>query len=773
MTEAAALGRVLELRLRAARSQVAGLVVRKTPATADLGTERAGRGGVTPVGSAAGVVFGLLALGLALIFSRALFDAASHYAVASGGVSPVATAQAPRSRAHAEALAVFLLWAQAWLVCMGLGYRDPFRLGARVEALMPLPVSLRCVFVAEILERALINPLLWLTVFPLTAVSAWSWGHGHWVAVCAGAALTLVHGLTVGCVEFVLAIALRARVAPAHAGKVRALALGLGALSPMLVQLVMLNLLQARLAGRPGGTTAYVLGALGSAALISPAGVGLRVLQLGRPGLADSALALLTTVVVWALALGLLQRLSRHGLDLLVARSDRGAPRHRKRGLLARLPAGIGDELRALGRDLPALTLGVVVPILVLVINVFFLPLDPGDAGSAVVPLFVAGFFVAAACSTLPRFGRSIWLLATLPRPLDAMVIERAAVYGGLGLAAGLVALGMVWSRAGLGTVEVQAALVSLAVGVPALTIACGALSILGARPFATDPRQRLDAEAGVNQFVLVSALAVTAVLPTRERVLLLTFLAVTAAGLWQRARLHVPRLLDPAAGGPRPIDIADGMKGAIAFLSLQPLLAIGLREMPWTARPGATPWVVLIAFGLAGAMAIGLTVDPLVKQGLRLHDVIPLWRGPDTLPALVAGALAGCGTFGLGLGYVALLQHQLGFALPPEWAPRALAEALSHPLMRYGLGCVAAPVVEEILFRGLLFVGIRQALGERPAILLSAAVFAAIHSEFSFGGVFALGAGCAWVYQRTGLLSAAIAVHATHNFLAVSGMVG
>lgn len=762
MTEAAALRRVLGLRLQAARNQLGGLVVRP-PGTARSGSPR-------PLGSAAGVAFGLIALAVGFVFAGALADGATGFALVTGAVPRPQAWRAPGHRAAAEALAFLLLWALAWLVCVGIGYRNPLRLGARVESLLPLPVSLRAVFAAEILERALLNPLAWLTVFPLTTAVAWRWGHGAAAAAGIGFGLTAVHGVTVGCLEFALAVAIRRGLAPSSVGRVRALALGFAALSPMALQVVMMELLDARLAHRPGGLAVSLMAALGPLALESPAGLGLRLVQAGAPGLKDTAVSLAATVATWAAALAILRRTTIRGLDLLVARSERGRGPGRPWSPLDLLPAGPADELRALGRDLPALTVGVVVPILVLLLNVFLLRHEQTAGALAVIPLLVAGLFVGSACSSLARLGRSVWVLFTVPRALEAMALQRAVVFGGLGLAAGLLALAVLAADSGLPGAEARATLASLLVGVPALTIACGALGLLGARPLADEPSQRLDPDAMVHQVVLVAALASTAAMPdAAARARLLLFLLIVAGGLWQRARLHAPRLLDPATA-PRPIDVADGMKGVVAFLMLQVLLAIGVREMPWARSQLA--WAVAIVFALAGAMAIGLSVDPLVKQGLRLREIVPLWR-PGAGPALAAAAVAGCATFAVALGYLAILQQQLGFALPPEWAPRALARALEHPVLRFVIVCALAPVVEEILFRGLLFVGLREALGERLAILASAALFASIHSEFAFGGVFALGAACAWAYQRTGLLSAAMVVHAVHNGLAVTVPVG
>lgn len=76
----------------------------------------------------------------------------------------------------------------------------------------------------------------------------------------------------------------------------------------------------------------------------------------------------------------------------------------------------------------------------------------------------------------------------------------------------------------------------------------------------------------------------------------------------------------------------------------------------------------------------------------------------------------------------------------------------------------VVAPVVEEILFRGLLHNALRARLGP-GAIVVSSGLFAAIHLYvINFLPVFALGLLLAWLYERRGSLWAPIVAHAFAN---------
>jgi uncharacterized protein len=81
------------------------------------------------------------------------------------------------------------------------------------------------------------------------------------------------------------------------------------------------------------------------------------------------------------------------------------------------------------------------------------------------------------------------------------------------------------------------------------------------------------------------------------------------------------------------------------------------------------------------------------------------------------------------------------------------------------------APVVEEVLFRGVALRGLMMQMGFWPAAVISTAFFAVLHVQrFEAGSVFllvvigALGLGLCVLTRRTGRLGPAIGVHALYN---------
>jgi membrane protease YdiL (CAAX protease family) len=82
----------------------------------------------------------------------------------------------------------------------------------------------------------------------------------------------------------------------------------------------------------------------------------------------------------------------------------------------------------------------------------------------------------------------------------------------------------------------------------------------------------------------------------------------------------------------------------------------------------------------------------------------------------------------------------------------------------------VATPIVEETMFRGLLFAALVQWLPAWLAALISSLIFAMWHQEpYRIVPLTIMGLGMAYIYYRSGTLWAPIAAHAFNNWLVVS----
>lgn len=146
----------------------------------------------------------------------------------------------------------------------------------------------------------------------------------------------------------------------------------------------------------------------------------------------------------------------------------------------------------------------------------------------------------------------------------------------------------------------------------------------------------------------------------------------------------------------------------------------------------------------------------------------------------------------GQALGWVLLIRFGLGFALlalPAEEVARSTQmmqqivapDGMAATALVVFLIVVAAPIVEEGVFRGLLYRWVREHASVAAGTLVSSAVFAGIHFYFlvpggpigwvQTAGIFALGAICCRLSERSGSLTPAVFAHAVWNAITLIGL--
>lgn len=97
-----------------------------------------------------------------------------------------------------------------------------------------------------------------------------------------------------------------------------------------------------------------------------------------------------------------------------------------------------------------------------------------------------------------------------------------------------------------------------------------------------------------------------------------------------------------------------------------------------------------------------------------------------------------------------------------------------ADPLTFFLVAVVLAPLVEEVLYRGLLYPTLKRKWGKAVGLLVSAGLFAILHSHAqTLAALFVLGLVLGHVYERTGTLAAPMALHAAFNgFTFVGAMI-
>ena len=81
----------------------------------------------------------------------------------------------------------------------------------------------------------------------------------------------------------------------------------------------------------------------------------------------------------------------------------------------------------------------------------------------------------------------------------------------------------------------------------------------------------------------------------------------------------------------------------------------------------------------------------------------------------------------------------------------------------------IGAPLVEELLFRGVLFEELNRECSVKATIFLTALIFGCYHFNIiQSPNTFFMGLVLAYVYYKTRSIKASIIVHATNNILAM-----
>jgi len=105
---------------------------------------------------------------------------------------------------------------------------------------------------------------------------------------------------------------------------------------------------------------------------------------------------------------------------------------------------------------------------------------------------------------------------------------------------------------------------------------------------------------------------------------------------------------------------------------------------------------------------------------------------------------------------------------------PQALVLAKHHGALAFLFDLmsvsVAAPIAEEIFFRGFIFGGLVQRVSPVVAMVISGALFGAAHLDlWSFLPICVIGAGLAWTYYATRSLWVNVVAHATVNTISLA----
>jgi len=243
--------------------------------------------------------------------------------------------------------------------------------------------------------------------------------------------------------------------------------------------------------------------------------------------------------------------------------------------------------------------------------------------------------------------------------------------------------------------------------------------------------------------------------------------IALLAAARWWDVRRGLAPPLPTFPPPPAPFSIVPALVIAIVAVLGGGLFVLGLTQTGagWNAQkdPIGVGITATALFTVPAAALIGTLI--LLRR--REQGLAP-W---PPVAAIRTGVVVFCvaSLVVLATSFLATWAIQEFLHRPPE-AQDLIGHVLYpvHPKDPWLIACfgvLVAPVTEELVFRGMLYPGLRTKLGPWLAALASAALFGLVHDSLSaFLPLFALALVLARLYERTGSLLACIVVHALNN---------
>ena len=675
-------------------------------------------------------------------------------------------------------VACFLLCLGVMLLsAVGTG-RDLARTESTLEWWFTFPVSARGLLFARVLGSAVVNPLLWLLVMPFFSIVFWCSGLGPWLGLSLGLPAALSIGLFAGSLRVLCETSLR-RLMP-----LRRVAHAQAALE--LLGVIALLLALATAMSKPG--LSYVLAyarGLASWTLYNPLTLPL-CWRLGPTSvLATGPLAAAYVALAVSLSVALGSHWLRDGLiaspgPLLGPRGLRTADLPPREGTRAstdpREPRSLlvviaQKELLSITRDPGRLTRVLIFPLFMIGFNGllnpdFFRAIVTSPAHASAAAFGIGSLvLVGGGLLALANEGAGLWLLYTAPWSIEKVLLHKATFWAGFASAVTLLALIALAAVAQEPYFVLSPYALLAVVGVSLYGLIAVGLGALGTDVLESERQRRMQPLTS-QLFLLLTAMFMFALYTPSAwaKFAQLSLSSLFAFALWQKLRDHAPYFLDPTEAPPPRIAVADGVFAALAFFVLQGLLGLLFRRL------GLSPGLTLVfAFVGAGLLVTAGALYAFRRMGVpELLTVLGL-KGVHTKPlqAVFLGLVAGIIGGAIAVAYAQTIQQIDWLRELYEETERLDPSPRLLPWL-YALAVFAAPLFEELIFRGVLFRGFRRSLGPLPAALASALVFALVHPPLSFVPVFVLALLAAAVFERSQLLLAPIIAHMTYNAIVV-----
>jgi len=164
-------------------------------------------------------------------------------------------------------------------------------------------------------------------------------------------------------------------------------------------------------------------------------------------------------------------------------------------------------------------------------------------------------------------------------------------------------------------------------------------------------------------------------------------------------------------------------------------------------------------------AMGVPFCIAHLIRKkqtGINKYDF--------SLSSMKIMALVSISIIAIQIGIISPIVNSLPM---PEFMQRIFLEFANQNGAFYFIAIViAAPVIEELIFRGIILNGLLRRYSPVKSIILSSILFGIVHlNPWQFVGALIIGIFSGWVYYRTRKLSLSILIHLVNNLVAFVGM--
>lgn len=126
----------------------------------------------------------------------------------------------------------------------------------------------------------------------------------------------------------------------------------------------------------------------------------------------------------------------------------------------------------------------------------------------------------------------------------------------------------------------------------------------------------------------------------------------------------------------------------------------------------------------------------------------------------------------------IAIIALQIGISVPiisliplPESVRKAFEDMAGQKgVISFITLVIAAPILEELIFRGIILNGLLKRYSPIKSILVSGLLFGFVHlNPWQFVSAMVLGTFSGWIYYKTNKLTLSILIHVVNNFAVIA----